>query len=233
MGLFALSDLHLGDGLNKPMDKFSEEWTNHSDKIHANWNETVSDNDTVLVPGDISWAINMDEAERDMEFLKSLNGRKIFLRGNHDYWWSSVSELNSMYSKYNMHFLQNDCFMLGDMKTAVCGSRLWKNDSCLAEDKKIYDREIMRSRLSLEAAIRKKCESIIFMSHYPPLLSDGMETGAQKLLEEYPVKLAVYGHLHGQKNFNTGFKGIKNGIKYMLVSADFVGFRPVEIFREE
>ena len=233
MRVFALSDLHLGHSVNKPMDKFGGEWEGHAEKINTNWNRVVNDNDIVLIPGDISWAINLNEAEKDLLFIKELKGQKVLLRGNHDYWWSSVSRLNSLYSKKGMYFLQNDCFMLPDGKTAVCGSRLWKTDSTEAEDIKIYNREIIRSRLSLEAAMRKKCEKIIFMSHYPPLYANEENNKAYDLLKEYPVKITVYGHLHGTENFKTGFKGTKEGIEYKLVSADYVDFTPQIIFEEE
>lgn len=228
MDIYALADLHLGEELDKAMDKFGDEWKNHSRKIKESWENTVKADDTVLVPGDISWAMNLDEAKPHMDFLLSLPGKKILLRGNHDYWWSSVSRLNGLYSKQGMFFLQNDCFMLDD-GTAVCGSRLWKNEFQSKEDEKIYKRELIRSRLSLESAVRKNCRSIIFMGHYPPLLSDGKETEITEILKQYPVKTAVYGHLHGKDNFSMGFKGEKNGIEYRLVSADFVGFKPVKI----
>ena len=232
MKIFALSDLHLGEGLDKAMDKFGDEWKNHAEKIKDNWLNTVSDSDTVLVPGDISWAINMKEAETHLEFVSKLPGRKIMLRGNHDYWWSSVSRLNGLYNKKNIFFIQNDCFVMEDKKTAVCGSRLWKSDSTEREDIEIYNREIIRSRLSLDDAMRKQCENIIFMCHYPPLEYDGKDikdTKASRLLEEYPVAKVVYGHLHGRENFKNGFEGIKNNIEYRLVSADYIDFTPIRI----
>ncbi len=229
MKIFALSDLHLGEGLDKAMDKFGDEWKNHGEKIRSNWLDTVSENDTVLIPGDISWAMHMKEAEVHLRFISKLPGRKIMLRGNHDYWWSSVSRLNGLYNKENMFFIQNDCFVLEDKKTAVCGSRLWKSDSTEREDIKIYNREIIRSRLSLDDAVRKKCENIVFMCHYPPVECDGKDTKASRLLEEYPVGKVVYGHLHGRENFKNGFEGMRNNIEYRLVSADYVNFTPVRI----
>lgn len=233
MRVFALSDLHLGHSVNKPMDKFGGEWENHAEKIQTNWNSIVRDNDIVLIPGDISWAMGFNEAEKDILFIKDLKGNKVLLRGNHDYWWSSVSRLNGLYAKSGMYFLQNDCFMLPDGKTAICGARLWKKDSTEAEDIKIFRREVIRAKLSLDAAMRKKCEKIIFMSHYPPLLFG--ETGSDicELFKNYPIIKAIYGHLHGADNFKTGFQGIIEKIEYKLVSADYVNFTPQLIFEEE
>ena len=157
----------------------------------------------------------------------------VLIKGNHDYWWSSVSRLNGLYAKSGMYFLQNDCFMLSDGKTAVCGARLWKRDSTEAEDIKIYRREIIRAKLSFDAAVRKKCQQIIFMSHYPPLLFN--ETGSEicELFKNYPVIKAVYGHLHGNDNFKTGFQGVIGQTEYKLVSADYVNFMPQLIFEED
>jgi len=227
--LYALSDLHLGEGLDKDMYKFGEEWKDHSKKIMINWNRVVSDDDYVLVPGDISWAINLDEAKIHLDFIANLNGKKILLRGNHDYWWSSVSKLNSLYNSKGMYFLQNDSFMLDDGKTFICGTRLWKNDSEEKEDIKIYRREIIRAKLSLDSAVRRGCESIIFISHYPLLNENGDDNEVSILIESYPVKKVVFGHIHGSDNFNHCFQGIKNGVEYKLYSADYLDFCPEKV----
>ncbi len=221
--IFALSDTHLG---KKPMDKFGAEWIKHSEKIKQNWLKTVSDSDIVLIPGDISWAMSFEDAKEDLNFIASLTGKKILLRGNHDYWWKSVSKLNNTYSKYGMYFLQNDCFVIED-GLGVCGARLWTKDK--DDDLKIYEREIVRARISLEMSKCKNCDKIIFISHFPPLYNNGEETEINEMLSEYPVIKAVYGHLHGRDNFDYGFKGFKNGIEYKLVSADFVNFKPERI----
>ena len=235
MKIFALADTHLSLGCkSKPMDIFGDNWKDHHVVIGQNWNNIVSERDIVLVPGDVSWAMDIKQAQADLDFICSLKGRKILLRGNHDYWWSSVSRLNSLYKEKEIYFLQNDCFFIDD-KRAICGTRGWKTpqEATEKDDIKVYKREVGREKLSLEAAMRKGCEEIIYMCHYPPLLKDGTETEIDALIHEYPVKNVVYGHLHGKKNFLWGFKGQRNGVNYNLVSADYINFSPKLIIGEE
>lgn len=226
--LFAIGDLHLSLYNEKPMSIFGENWINHHKKIEENWKSTVTDNDTVLIPGDISWAMTLEEAMPDLEFINSFPGKKILLKGNHDYWWGSISRLNSMFE--NMDFLQNDFFVWENF--AVCGSRGWLAPSApnfKPEDERPYKRELKRYRLSLEAAKRKKMDNIIFMSHYPPVYCGGAKTEFSVILEEFGVKKAVYGHLHGKENFDYGQQGEVNNIEYSLVSSDYLDFTPKRI----
>lgn len=228
MGLFAIGDLHLSGFKPKPMDIFGENWHQHQKKIEENWCETITDNDTVLIPGDISWGLNLCEAKCDLDFLAQLPGKKILLRGNHDYWWSSVSRLNSMYEK--MYFIQNDYIEYNGK--AVCGSRGWtlpNEQKFDAKDMKTYKRELIRCRLSLERAAKNKYEEIIFMMHFPPAMFGSTENAFMDILKEYPVKTVVYGHLHGIDNFAVGIKGIRDGIEYHLVSSDYLDFCPKKI----
>jgi len=226
--LFALADTHLSLFKEKPMSIFGDVWLEHHKKIEENWKSIVYENDTVLIPGDISWGMTMEEAMTDLEFLDSLPGNKIILKGNHDYWWGSVSKLNSMFK--TMKFLQNDFYVWEDW--AICGSRGWMlpTDTKFEEaDKKIYNREQKRYELSLESAVKKGHNNIIFMSHYPPLYTMCMETDFTAILEKYGVKKAVYGHLHGEDSFESAFQGEKNGVEYILVSADYMNFMPKRI----
>lgn len=228
MGLFAIGDLHLSKSVSKPMDIFGEAWINHTEKLEKNWYKTITENDTVLICGDTSWAINIDEAKPDLDFINSLSGKKVFIRGNHDYWWSSVSRLNSMYE--NMVFLQND--FIAYKNIAVCGSRGWifpQGEEFSEKDLKTFKREEIRFRLSLESARKKGYEEILFMTHFPPATLKG-EGGFMDILKEYNVTTVVYGHLHGKEGFETGVKGIKNGIDFKLVSADYIDFCPQRIF---
>lgn len=228
MGLFAIGDLHLSGFKPKPMDIFGENWHMHQKKIEENWCKIVSDDDTILIPGDISWGLNLCEAKCDLDFLAQLPGKKILLKGNHDYWWGSVSRLNSMYEK--MYFIQND-FVEYNGK-AVCGSRGWmlpNEQKFDAKDMKTYKRELIRCRLSLERAAKNKYEEIIFMMHFPPAMFGSKENAFVDILKEYPVKTVVYGHLHGMENFEMGIKGIHDGIEYHLVSSDYLDFCPKKI----
>ena len=226
--LFAIGDLHLSLAKEKPMDIFGDNWKDHSAKIKENWLKIVDENDTVLIPGDISWAMTMEEAKIDLDFISALPGKKVLIKGNHDYWWGSVSRLNGMYE--NMYFLQNDCYMWGNI--AICGSRGWMmpvDPKFKKEDEKILLREVKRGQLSLDNAVKKGAESIIFMSHYPPLYMEYQESVFTEAFEKYNIKKAVYGHLHGRENFVYAFEGSKNGIEYSLVSADYVDFMPRRI----
>ena len=225
MSLFVIGDLHLSGARNKPMGIFGKVWENHTQKIRKNWIETVSVDDTVLIAGDISWAMTMAEAKIDLDFIDALPGRKVFVRGNHDYWWSSVSKLNSMYK--NMVFLQNSFTMYKSI--AICGSRGWESPEGNKADVKTYTREIGRFRLSLESALKTGCGKIFFVSHYPPLWKGQKESGLFNVLKEYPVEKVFYGHLHGEDSFGTGEKGMVGGMEFSLVSADFLKFVPLKV----
>lgn len=228
MALYALSDLHLSLYKDKPMDIFDDIWINHSEQIKNNWNDIVTDEDTVLVPGDISWGKNMEEFKPDIELIHSLKGKKIFVSGNHDYWWGSTQRLNEMYDE--MYFLKNDFIPYGDF--AICGTRGWlcPNDKYYTDhDEKIYLREVGRLRLSLDYAVNKGFDNIIVMLHYPPTNDKKENSLFVDILKEYKVKKVIYGHLHGKDSYYTSFMGDVDGIEYYLVSADFLGFKPIKI----
>ena len=225
MSLFAIGDLHLSGAKEKPMGIFGKTWENHTEKIKKNWTKIVKDEDTVLITGDISWAMTLNEVKIDLDFIAALPGRKILIKGNHDYWWSSVSKLNSMYE--NMVFLQNNFAIYKDI--AICGSRGWENPEGNKADAKTYKREIGRFNLSLETAVKAGYNRIFFMSHYPPLWKEQKESGLFNVLKEHSVEKVFYGHLHGEDSFKTGESGIVCGVKLILVSADFLKFIPFKI----
>ncbi len=229
MALFAIADLHFSFSVHKPMDIFGENWKNHSQKIIENWKAVVSEGDTVLLPGDLSWGMHLEEAAADLDIIYSLPGRKILLGGNHDYWWKSSSKLEARYP--GMRFLKNDADFYEDW--AVCGTRGWlcPNDVRFTEqDKKIYEREQVRLRLSLDAAMKKGAENIILMMHYPPMNDKKEDSAFTELLKEYPIRKVVYGHLHGTESHATGFQGERYGIIYELVAADYLDFCPKRIW---
>ena len=228
MGLFSIADLHFGFSVHKPMSIFGAHWEGHSEKIIENWKKEINNEDTVLVPGDISWGMKEEEAEVDLRIINSLPGRKIFLEGNHDYWWKSASKLERKYQ--GMRFLKNNCDIYEDI--FICGTRGWicPNDTHFApQDKKLYEREQIRLRLSLDSAMRKGAEEILLMMHFPPV-NDRQENSAfLDIIHEYPVRQVVYGHLHGKSSHDNGIKGEKDGINFHLISADYLNFCPKRI----
>ena len=228
MKVFAISDLHLSTAVHKPMDVFGTYWDNYIEKITADWKEKVTDEDVVLIGGDISWGISIEEAAPDFALLSALPGRKVVLRGNHDYYWNSLGKMRTAFPDFL--FLQNNCIRIGNL--LVAGSRGWTiptNDSS-AEDVKIYQRELLRLKMSLDAMKEQRCDedNVVALLHYPPfdvLFNDSEVTA---LLEEYKVDKVLYGHLHG-KNARVNPVVNKNGISYHLTSCDLIGNKLIEV----
>ena len=233
MRIFAIGDLHLPGGDKKPMDVFGAHWENHFERISEDWRARVGDQDVVLIPGDISWAMQLDRALEDLRRIGTLPGRKLILRGNHDYWWSSLTQLRSNLPE-NMHAVQNDAYDAGDV--VFCGTRGWTlpqagieetaEGAAGSQDEKIYRREVMRLEMSLQAARRLAGERPVFaMMHYPPLLPEYARSGTEftRLLTQYGVSRCVYGHLHGP-SVQRGYNGLYNGVQYDLVSCDALRF---------
>lgn len=230
MKVFAISDLHLSINSNKPMNIFGPVWENYLDKIEQSWNKLVSDDDVVLISGDISWAMKLNDAIPDLNYISQFKGKKIILRGNHDYWWSSISGVRSVL-KQSMFAIQNDAIKIGD--TIFCGTRGWTVPEIThktPDDEKIYNREVIRLGLSLQDAkrLQQNNEKIIVMMHYPPFNSKMEDNEFTNLIEQYGVKTVVYGHLH---SYDKKQKLIvyKNDVKYYLTSCDLIGNELIEI----
>jgi len=210
------------------MDIFGMHWEGHWGKIQAAWREEVTGSDAVLLPGDLSWAMTLQQAVPDLEEISALPGEKILMRGNHDYWWGSVSSVRSKLAS-GMRAVQNDALRVGS--TIVCGTRGWTCPGSSAwdgeTDRKIYERELIRLKLSLDAAkrIREPGQKLIAMLHFPPFGERAEQSGFTELMEAYEVNTAVYGHLHGIAQ-GSAFEGLRNGIEYKMVSCDYIGFRP-------
>ena len=222
MRIFAISDLHL-PARRKPMDIFGPHWENHFDRIRDSWLSQVTEEDVVLLPGDFTWAMRLDEAMEDIGKVGVLPGRTILLRGNHDYWWSGIGQVRRALPE-GMYALQNDAM---EMKGIVfAGSRGWTlpgSEAATGEDLKIYQRERLRLEMSLKAARRLGEEKpLIVMMHYPPF-STACE-GFSDLLSQYGVDKCVYGHLHGA-GLQAAFNGVKNGVTYYQVSCDGLNFQ--------
>ena len=233
MKIFAIGDLHLSfdERVEKPMDKFGGQWIGHTEKLHNNWTEMIAQDDVVIICGDISWGLRQEEAMADLDWVHSLPGRKILFKGNHDLWWQSLSKLNKLYEDGTMLFVQNKCVML-DEKTAICGTRGWTcpgTEGFGEHDRKIYDREVLRLRMSLDDAKAAGAETIIGVLHYPPTNEKHHKSGFTDLMTEYGVKTCVYGHLHGKDAFKNGLKGEYNNVEYKLVSLDYLQGRPEEV----
>ena len=234
MALYVMADLHLPFGIDKPMDIFGAGWANYVERLEYNWQSAVSDDDTVIIPGDFSWATYLEQSKRDFEFLNALNGRKILLKGNHDYWWSTMNKLKLFIKENgfeNIEFMQNNAMEYNG--TALCGTRGWLHPSWEgfgAEDRKIFDREVLRMELSLKDAEKRygtDVEKYVFM-HYPPTSGIYAENDMTRLFAEFNVKKVFYGHLHGAAHRNS-VKGEYDGVEYALVSADYLQFMPKKI----
>ena len=234
MALYAIGDLHMPGGDNKPMDIFGPAWENHVERIFTAWRSLVREEDTVLIPGDITWAMYLSEAAEDLKAIGQLPGRKLFCKGNHDYWWSSLTQVRSLMPE-NCHVLQHSAMDIGDY--VVCGTRGWMlptpSEPLSREDEKIYRRELARLELALNEAMRLRRDEkpILVMLHYPPLYQDIRDTDFTRLLKKYPVSNVVYGHLHGP-GIRAGWTGEVDGILYQLVSCDAIGFTPVEVLQK-
>lgn len=234
MKIFAIADLHLSfsENIDKPMDKFGMGWENHTERLGKAWRKLVSDEDIVLIPGDISWALKLEDAMDDFEWIHSLPGIKIISKGNHDLWWGRIQYLNSLYD--DIVFLQNECYKTEGHNIVIIATRGWLypgSDEYTQHDEKIYAREVHRLRLGLDAAAKAYPDaSIIACLHYPPSDAGGRETEFTRVLEEYGVWKCVYGHLHGQIAYGRGIKGNVRGVSYQLASLDYLGAIPKLIY---
>ncbi|MDO5734620.1 MAG: YicC/YloC family endoribonuclease [Eubacteriales bacterium] len=249
MALFVIGDTHLGSGINKSMDLFGPRWKNHTQRLIAAWTKTVRPEDTVLVAGDISWAINLTEVVADLKILNELPGQKILLRGNHDYWWQSLSKIEELFVREGFEtfkLLQNNAHYLPQEGVIVAGSRGWlmpSDKAATAHDKKIYKRELQRLENSLRAAqkirqdlVKKgagESPGLIAMLHYPPFTPALERSEVCEILEKYEVERVYYGHIHHVKsNYAICEEKIAN-IYYSLIAGDHLDFVPYKIPQRE
>lgn len=230
MAIYAISDLHLSFGVKKPMNVFGKVWDNYEEKIKKDWEEKVKEDDVVILPGDISWGINFKEATKDFEYINNLPGKKIYLRGNHDYYFNTKTKFENFLKEeeFNtIHVLHNNAMDLGSY--ILCGARGWgrTDGNTKEEDDKIIKREAGRLKISLDEGVKIKekyekdgiSKDIIVAIHYPPFLKDFKE-----LLEKYNVKKCMYGHLHGYGHMQVK-EGLIDGVEYIMVGCDYTGFK--------
>ena len=230
MSIYVIADLHLSFTQNKPMNIFGDNWTNHEEKIKQDWLEKVKPNDTVILPGDFSWATYLEDTKLDFEYLHNLPGKKILLKGNHDYWWTTLTSMRKFISDNNFEnidFLYNNSYLVEDK--IIVGTRGWTLQDT-EESKKMINRENERLKLSLKSAIEnfgEDKEIIVFM-HYPPLSSKNLLNNLHlefyKTMKQYDVKRCYYGHLHGNSH-KDAIEGEIGGIDFNLVSADYLDFK--------
>lgn len=225
MSLFAIADTHLSFGTDKPMDSFPG-WENYTDRLKENWNKVVSERDYVVIAGDISWAMNFDELKNDFDFIDNLNGKKIIIKGNHDYWWNTMSKMKKFTDENNfdsIDILHNNAVDFDGF--SVCGSRGWLFDSEEEHNEKVLNREVIRLKASIKAAGFDK--KIVFL-HYPPVTENESCEEIMAVLKENGIKKCYYGHLHGVAA-KYAFDGEVDGINFKLISADRLSFMPLLI----
>lgn len=247
MRIWAIADLHLSFGVkNKSMDYFGPAWVGHAEKIAHNWQAVIASDDLVLIPGDISWAMKVEEAVADLQWIHQLPGTKVLLKGNHDYWWGSLNKIAPLLPP-SIHLIQNNAFFWKGV--AIGGARLWDTpeysfsqyieyrenprekkkdlDEAIQEDldAKLFERELQRLQLSL-SQLHRDAKLRIAMTHYPPIGADLKPSRASAILEQYKIDICVFGHLHSIKEGFSLF-GLQNKIRYELASCDYLRFHPI------
>ncbi len=250
MSVWAIADLHLSFGIpNKSMDIFGPRWVNHAERVKEHWQDLISPEDLVLIPGDISWGMTPEQAKVDLDWIEALPGTKVLLRGNHDYWWGSLKKLEKILPP-SIHLIQNNVFFWNEF--AIGGSRLWDTDEfCFdsyieyqenpravisdkepstAERERIFQRELLRLEASLKMLNTKASSGQIriAMTHYPPIGAELHDSRASAILEKYKISICVFGHLHNVVPGTLPF-GVKNGVRYMFVACDTIECTPVKI----
>lgn len=228
MALFAIADLHLSLGADKPMDVFRG-WQDYVQRLEENWRGMVGDTDTVVIAGDISWAMKLEDTLKDFSFINSLPGQKLLLKGNHDYWWSTRNKMDRFFLENGwdtLHILHNCAYRVDDK--AICGTRGWLYNAETAEDRRIVSREAGRLLSSIEQAKALGGELAAFL-HYPPVY-DSMECRELlEILRENQIRHCYFGHIHGQYAAKKALAGSYQGIGMHLISCDYVNFAPVPI----
>ena len=230
MALYAIADTHLSQSVPKPMDVFGGTWENYTEKIKAHFS-MLQPEDTLVIAGDISWAIDLDEALADFLFLEQFPCRKLLVKGNHDLWWETVTKMRRFLEQKGVKgfdFIHNNCFLYN--RLALCGTRGWFFEEAFGDchDEKVFRRELIRLEASLNAAEQMDAEEKIVFLHYPPVFGQNCCQPIIDLLVRYRVKRCYYGHLHGFSH-KKAFNGIRSGIQFQLIAADFIHFTPMKI----
>ena len=234
MSIYVIGDLHLSFSVDKPMDIFGNNWENHAEKIRENWIQKVKPEDTVILPGDFSWATYLEETYKDFEFLNNLPGKKILSKGNHDYWWTTLKSMRRFLQESNFEnidFLYNNSYLIENK--IITGTRGWINTWKSEDNFKILKRENDRLKLSIESGIKNFGEDkpIITFIHYPPFYKETIipeEIDFIKTLKKYNIKKCYYAHLHSESH-KDAIEGIVNDIEFKLISSDYLNFELIQI----
>ena len=230
MSIYVIADLHLYFSIDKPMNIFGNNWEEHAEKIKDNWIKKVKPEDTVLIPGDFSWATYLEETYEDFKFLNELPGKKILLKGNHDYWWTTLNKMNNYINSCgfeNISFLYNNSYLVEDK--IIVGTRGW-GSNLNSENIKILKRENERLKLSIESGLKNfgNEKQIIAIMHYPPFIKENVEIDFVKTLKQYKVNKCFYGHLHADSH-KEAIEGKIDNIEFKLVSSDYIDFDLLKI----
>lgn len=223
--IYGIGDLHFDSTGEKPMDIFGDNWLNHEEQIMENWESKVKEDDLVLLPGDISWALKLKEGYLDLERIDKLPGKKIISKGNHDYWWESLNKMNNLGLK-SIFFLHNNFYQ--HRNVSIHGTRGWMSrdsDEFKESDEKIFTRELLRLRMSLDLARKAKPDKKIVMLHYPPFNNNGGPNEFVDIMKEFDVDICVYGHLHAEGH-RYAIEGEIEGIEFFCIASDYINFDP-------
>ena len=236
MSVYVIADLHLSTNSDKSMEVFGARWQNYTQRLERNWNSLIEESDTVIVPGDISWGLTLQEAIPDLKFLDNLNGKKIISKGNHDFWWQTLTKIKKAFQENQINtidIMYNNSHVVENI--IVCGTRGWYNaDKPIAcnstDNQKIVDREVIRLRLALKSAQSNQINTgfpIIVFLHFPPVWGDLICREILDVLHEFNIKKCYFGHIHGFSDFSREF--IFENISFSLISSDHVNFTPVPV----
>lgn len=225
-----MGDLHLCYGVpDKTMNIFHG-WQNYQELIDKNWHETISENDTIVLAGDISWGMSLQQAAADFRYINNLPGKKIIIKGNHDYWWTTKKKMDDFLAAENcdtIQILHNNHFCYGD-NYGICGTRGWVNIPGEKQDVKVLQREVQRLETSIKSALTENLEPIVFM-HYPPIYGNNFNYDILEILYRYNIKDCYYGHIHGRSGHNMCVNGMYDDVNFHLVSGDYLQFIPEKV----
>lgn len=229
MSLFVIADLHLCQGNpEKTMSIFSG-WKNYQELIRKNWLELIKNDDTVVLPGDISWGMSLQDSAPDFHFIENLTGEKIIIKGNHDYWWSTKKKMEDFLAAEgcrSIKILHNNHFRYGNY--GICGTRGWVNMPGETQDEKVLKREVQRLETSIQSALKENLEPVVFM-HYPPIFATNFNYDILEILYRYNIKDCYYGHVHGRLAHELCIKNTYDGVNFHLVSGDYLQFVPEKV----
>ena len=227
MALYVLGDTHLSLGGSKPMDIFPG-WDGYVERLERNWRKLITPQDTIVLAGDISWAMRLTDTRKDFEFLQQLPGQKLIMKGNHDYWWTTANKMNAYLKAEGfdtLHILHNNHYAF--QQYGICGTRGWVSINGETADAKVLAREVQRLEVSIQSALKEQLTPIVFL-HYPPIYGNSYNYEILEVLHRYAITECYYGHIHG-KAHQYAFEGMYEETKMHLISGDYIQFKPVKI----